>query len=99
MPAMRRKQYPFARNEFPVIALTLDAQPRRARCQEHPFVTILVAPFSIRRRLTGRDDALDAKMRELQEHIDKFVRDGASRQIHVEVSRPGGRHGNLIQAW
>jgi hypothetical protein len=62
-----------------VFFLALDAQVRRALDQQHPLVSLLIVPLAFRRRLTGRDDALDAQALALDKQVHDLIWQGPSR--------------------
>ena len=79
MPAMGREQDPVAFAEFAVGLLALDAQARGAIHHKHELVAVLIVPLALRRRLTGRHDALDAQARAIDKQVDDLIWQGPSR--------------------
>jgi hypothetical protein len=79
MPAMSWEQDPIAFAKLAIFTLTLDAQARRTLDHEHPFIGVLIVPLAFRRRLTGRDDALDAQALALDKQVHDLIWQGPSR--------------------
>jgi hypothetical protein len=71
--AVGRKHDPVAFAKLPVLIFALDAEPRRARDDQHPLVGHLVVPFPVRRRLSRRDDSLDAQARLVEEDLNDLL--------------------------
>src|SRR5262245_31439435 len=69
VPAMDREQNPVTFTELAVFTLTIDAQTRGAIDDKHPLLGLLIVPLTLRRRLTGRHDALDAQARTIDEQV------------------------------
>ena len=87
MAAMGGKQDEIAFAEFPVLSLALDAEPRSALNDQDPLVGLLIVPLTFRRRLSGRDDPLDAESRPLDERFHHLP--GARRRRQIPSKVPG----------
>jgi hypothetical protein len=100
MAAASGKQYPVAGIKFSVGILAFNTQSRATCHQQHPFIAVLIVPLAVRRRLAGRDDALDTERRPLKQAIDNLGIERPRKQIVVKVS---GFEGHavlrLISAW
>ncbi len=67
--AVRRDPNPVARRQCQR-RLAIEAQHGAPRQQDHPLVAVLVEPLPFRRRLTVRDDALEAQPRALEQRLE-----------------------------
>ena len=79
MPAMGWEQDPVAFAKLPFLGFPLDAEPRRAIHHKHELVAVLIVPLTLRRRLTGRHDALDAQAKALDKQVDDLIWQGPIR--------------------
>lgn len=86
MAAMGGEKHEVAGAKLAVGHLALDAEPGATRDHHHPFVARLIQPFAGRRRLPGRDDALDANIRPLQQRLDHLVNERLRRQAAQQVA-------------
>src|SRR5262245_22541891 len=98
MPAMDREQNPVTFTELAVFTLTIDidAQTRGAIDDKHPLLGLLIVPLTLRRRLTGRHDALDAQARTIDEQVHDLIRQGPSRYAASKITGLDHRQ-NLAQ--
>src|SRR5262245_59613000 len=77
---MRREKQPVAGAKLALLRLVRDEDTRGAGNEQYKLVVLLIVPLAFGRRLSGRDDPLDAEPFAPGERLDEF-----------RGKRPGGK--------